>query len=98
MTKKELITMVQDYAKEEGVEITKNSTATVIDAVFDVIADALANGESISIHKFGTFKMVEKAPRICRNPQTGEQIEVPARKMPKFAFSSALKSELKVEL
>jgi DNA-binding protein HU-beta len=58
--------------------------------VFDSIRDALERGEDVKIAGFGTFKRVATQARTCRNPHTGEAIEVPAGSKVKFKASSKL--------
>lgn len=63
-------------------------------AVIEGIASVLQFGDNLSIKGFGTFKVEERAARKGRNPQTGQEIEIPASKTVKFTPSSILKDEL----
>ena len=57
--------------------------------------DALANGEKVQLIGFGNFEVRERAARKGRNPQTGEEIEIPASKVPAFKPGKALKDAVK---
>lgn len=70
---------------------TKKDTAVYVQAVTDVISEALKAGDKIQLVGFGTFETVEKAERTGRNPRTGEDLIIPARKSPKFKAGKALK-------
>ena len=65
-----------------------------IDTFFDVLADALAEGESYNQKNFGTFKRIDRAPRKGRNPQTREIVDIPGSKALKVVVSNALKEKL----
>lgn len=90
MTKKELVNVMA-----EKLGITKKDTAVYVDTVFETIIDTLANGEEISINGFGNFKLKEVAARTCRNPKTGEAVEVPAHGAMSFSASKALKEAVR---
>ena len=75
-------------------DLTKKDATAAVDAVFSTIQDALANGEKVQLIGFGNFEVRERAARKGRNPQTGEEIEIPASKVPAFKASSALKKEV----
>ena len=74
---------------------TKKDIKIVVETVFETIADALVAGEKVSIPGFGTFEVADRAARKARNPQTGEEIDVPASKAPKFKAAKALKDAVK---
>ena len=63
---------------------SKRVTSEVIDALFDTIARAVASGEHVAISGFGTFEKRLRAPRTARNPQTGDEVKVPATSVPVF--------------
>ena len=79
-------------SRVEGLTVDKASKA--VNAVFEIIAEALERGDSYSQDKFGTFKVVTRAPRKGRNPKTGEQIEIEAKKAVKLIVSSHLKESV----
>ena len=71
--------------------ISKSDAGDAVDAVFDSIASALANGESVSLIGFGTFSVSNRAARTGRNPRTGETIQIAASRAAKFKAGKALK-------
>ena len=75
----------------EASELSKNDATKAVDSVFDTILDALKNGEKIQLIGFGNFEVRERSARKGRNPQTGEEIEIPASKVPAFKPGKALK-------
>jgi nucleoid DNA-binding protein len=85
-----------DLIKEiEKVTCTKKEAAGAVDAVFASIAKALKKGDSVAIAGFGTFKVAKRAARTGRNPQTGKEIKIKAKKVPKFTAGKALKDVVK---
>ena len=74
---------------------TKKQAQDVVDCVLSSIADALKNGENVTLTDFGTFKVVKRNARKGRNPSTGEEIEIKEAKIPKFTPSKALKEAVK---
>lgn len=90
MTKQELITEISIKT-----DSTKKDAAKYLDATIEAISDALTNGEKISLIGFGTFEVVDRAARTGRNPKSGETIEIPATKVPKFKAGAALKNAVK---
>ena len=86
MTKQDLI---KDIA-ERG-EFTKADADAALKAVQGASAAALVNGDKITRPGFGTFKVVETAARVGRNPKTGEPVEIPAKRKIKFNPTQALK-------
>ena len=86
MNKSELIAKV---AEETG--LSKKDATKSVEAVFGAIAEALKNGEKVQLVGFGNFEVRERSARKGRNPQTGEEIEIPASKVPAFKPGKALK-------
>jgi DNA-binding protein HU-beta len=74
---------------------TKKDAQAAVDCVFSSITNALGNGDSVSLVGFGTFKVAERNARQGRNPQTGEEMYIPASKVPKFTAGKALKGAVK---
>ncbi len=74
---------------------TKASAERVVDTIFDSITDSLKKGEEVSVAGFGIFSAKERAARTARNPRTGEPIQVPAMKVPKFRAAKALKDAVR---
>jgi integration host factor subunit alpha len=76
-------------ANQNGV--TKQESMELVESVLSIIKDTLANGETLKISGFGNFVVKEKADRRGRNPQTGEDITIDARKVLTFKPSGMLK-------
>jgi len=74
---------------------TKKDAQAAMDCVLSCIAKALENGDSVSLVGFGTFKVAERKARKGRNPQTGEEIDIKASKVPKFVAGKTLKEAVK---
>ena len=89
MTKAEIIENV--YSK---IGFSKKESSDIVELVFDTMRKTLEKGEKIKISGFGNFVVRQKRPRIGRNPQTGEQIEISARKVLTFRPSQVLKAAL----
>jgi len=92
MTKADIIEQIY-----EKVGFSKKESADIVELVFDIIKDTLEKGEKIKISGFGNFVVRQKRPRIGRNPQTGQEIEISARKVLTFRLSQVLKSALNRE-
>ena len=86
MNKVELVNAISTKA-----DCTKKDATKYLDAIVETITETLAKGEKISLVGFGSFEVVEREARTGRNPQTGEPIEIPASKAPKFRAGSKLK-------
>ena len=89
MNKQELI---EQIASEAG--ITKAAAGKVIDAFTESVTAALKSGDSVTLIGFGTFAVSERAARTGRNPQTGKELKIAARKAPAFRAGKALKDAL----
>jgi DNA-binding protein HU-beta len=88
MNKGELITAVAAKG------LAKKDAEKVINAVSEVIGDALAKGETVQLIGFGTFGVKERAAREGRNPRTGEKVKIAAAKVPYFKPGKALKDTI----
>lgn len=86
MNKQSLVELVQ--GKLGG---TKVQAEEVVDTIFDSITGAMKKGGEVSIAGFGIFSVKGRAARMARNPKTGEQVKVAAKKVPKFRPAKALK-------
>ncbi|MFS0722657.1 HU family DNA-binding protein [Paenibacillus sp. 1P07SE] len=86
MNKTDLIAKVA-----ETTELSKKDATKAVDAVFDAISDALQGGDKVQLVGFGNFEVRERSARKGRNPQTGEEIEIAASKMPAFKPGKSLK-------
>ncbi|GIN21050.1 MAG TPA: HU family DNA-binding protein [Bacillus bacterium] len=90
MNKTDLINSVAEAA-----ELSKKDATKAVEAVFQSIQDTLSNGDKVSLIGFGNFEVRERAARKGRNPQTGEEIDIAASKVPAFKPGKALKDAVK---
>jgi DNA-binding protein HU-beta len=90
MNKSELISQVAETA-----EMTKKDATKAVEAVFEVISTALHNGDKVQLVGFGNFEVRDRAARKGRNPQTGEEIVIPASKIPAFKPGKGLKEGIR---
>lgn len=74
---------------------TKVQAEQVVDTVIDSIISSLKKGDEVSIAGLGIFSVKTRAARTARNPRTGESLQVPAMKVPKFRAAKALKDAVK---
>ncbi len=72
----------------------KAQVQQLVEDVFELMSDALSRGEKIDLRGFGTFSVRESAARTGRNPQTGEPIQIAARKNPAFKPGKELKDRV----
>jgi len=89
MNKAELIAVVAERTGESKAKITE-----AVDAMFEAITEALANGDEVKLPSFGTFVVVKTAARVARNPQTNQEVRVPEGKRPRFRPGKSLKDRL----
>jgi DNA-binding protein HU-beta len=90
MNKAELIDAVATKS-----ELTKQDSRKAVDALFETISNTLAKEEKIQLLGFGTFEVRERAERTGRNPQTGEEMTIPASKVPACKPGKELKESIK---
>lgn len=90
MTKAELIDKIAATAG-----ITKADAAKSLDATIDSVKSALKKGQKVTLVGFGTFSVSKRKARKGRNPRTGEEIKIPATKVPKFTAGKSLKDAVK---
>src|ERR1051325_8826635 len=93
MTKADIV-----EALYEKVGFSKKEAADLVEMVFDTLKDTLAKGQKIKISGFGNFVVREKRSRVGRNPQTGETIEITARRVLTFRPSQVLRAEVNASL
>ena len=86
VNKQELIENIAGSA-----EITKAAAARALDTVVESITESLKKGDSVVLVGFGTFSVRDRAARTGRNPQTGQEIQIAAAKVPAFKAGKALK-------
>ena len=90
MTKVELVDKMAKDAK-----VTKAAAGKALDSFVDGVKKALKKGGKVTLIGFGTFSVTQRKARNGRNPQTGKEIKIPARKAPKFAAGQGLKKAVK---
>ena len=76
-------------------QLTKKDVSAAVDALFETIQEALKAGEKVQVIGFGNFEVRERAARKGRNPQSGEEIQIEASKVPAFKAGKALKDAVK---
>ncbi|MBF0103546.1 MAG: HU family DNA-binding protein [Desulfobacterales bacterium] len=92
MNKEGLVAIIS----ERG-EISKKSANEMVNLFMEAVSSTLENGESISLIGFGSFKVVDRAPREARHPMTGEVIKIPACKAVKFIPGKSLKEKIQIK-
>ena len=90
MNKTDLINKIAESAK-----ITKVTAGKVVQSLQTSISDALQEGENVVLLGFGTFSVKERAARIGRNPQTGKEIQIQAKKVVKFKVGKKMADSMK---
>ena len=90
MTKTELVDKMAKEAK-----VTKVAAGKALDSLIDGVKKALKKGDKVTLIGFGTFSVTQRKARKGRNPQTGAEIKIAARKAPKFSAGAALKKAVK---
>jgi len=86
MNKVELVAKIAEKS-----ELTKKDAEKALNAFVDAVQEALKQGDKVQLVGFGTFEVRERAERKGRNPQTGEEITIPATKVPAFKVGAELK-------
>ncbi len=89
MNKRDLVNEVSKVLK------TKKDATAAVECVLSSITKALGDGDSVSLIGFGSFKVADRKARQGRNPQTGEEMYIPASKVPKFSAGKVLKDAVK---
>lgn len=90
MNKAELVDAIASEAK-----LTKASAAQALNATIEAISKALSKGDKVTLVGFGTFSVSKRAARKGRNPKTGAEIQIAAKKVAKFKAGSDLADSVK---
>jgi DNA-binding protein HU-beta len=90
MNKTDLVTRIAKDA-----EITKRQAERALVALVDGVQEALIRGDNITLVGFGTFSVMRRSGRKGRNPQTGQEIFIPASKTPKFKAGKGLREAVR---
>ena len=86
MNKAELVDAIAKVTTQ-----TKADTERTLDAFLDVVSTNIKNGAGVKLVGFGTFSVSDRKARVGRNPQSGQEIQIPARKVPVFKPGKELK-------
>ena len=87
MTKAEIVAKLA-----QEIKISKKAAGRALALVTDSIAQSIRKGEKVTLVGFGTFSVVQRKARKGRNPRTGKELKIAAKKAPKFAAGAALKA------
>ena len=86
MNKQELIEIIAEKS-----HTTKSDSKKMLDVFIETVSETLAQGDSVQLIGFGSFKTSERKARSGRNPRTGETVSIPAKRVPSFTAGNALK-------
>lgn len=92
MNKVEMVTKIA-----EKTSVDKKNVEAVLSAFMDTVTETLVAGDKVSLVGFGAFEITERAARECRNPATGQSIQIGPSKSPKFKPSKNLKEAVNVK-
>ena len=92
MTKQDIINQVCDSA-----DLPRSKAEEAVETVIGLIKDALGDGEAVILRRFGTFQVLAKSKRVGRNPKTGEEAEISARKVVRFKSGKHFKQAVNDE-
>lgn len=93
ITQKQLIETIA-YDFPEGIQLTRPQVYEVLNRFGIVVAAALADGKDVALPVIGKLKPIQRAARTGRNPQTGEAIQIPAKRVVKLTVSKKLTDHL----
>jgi integration host factor subunit beta len=91
MTKREII---EELLSRRGNKCTHRESETIVNAMFDAMANALTRGDRIEIRGFGSFAVKQRRARQGRNPNTGQLVSVDAKQIPFFRAGKELRIEV----
>src|SRR6202046_829777 len=86
MTKSELVRVLA-----EDFELPRRQVNDLVEGLLDKITEVLKSGDKVALTPFGQFRIRDRAARIARNPQTGEPVNVPAKRVLRFTAGRTLK-------
>jgi len=92
LTQSELIDYVYSTSDSQA---SKADVGRIVKRTFDAVADSLASGDDVMIPSFGKFEVRDVAARVGRNPRTGERVDIPAHRAPRFKPSGTLKGAVR---
>ena len=85
MNKTELVAQIAELA-----DLNQKEAGAALQAFMDAVTKTLADGDKLSLIGFGTFSVSERSARTCRNPRTGKEMQLQAKKIAKFKVGSKL--------
>ncbi len=87
------VDLVNEIARGAGT--TKKTAESMLEAFTNTVTKSVSKGEKVTLIGFGSFSRMERSARTGRNPRTGKTINIPAKKVPKFAPGKAFKDAMK---
>lgn len=87
--KADFVNLLSDHCN-----VSKKNATEMYDNVFGVLVEIVSEGREVSIPNLGRVKIVERSARMANNPRTGEKVEIPAKKAPKFQFAKNVKEAI----
>ncbi|WP_281170529.1 integration host factor subunit beta [Ottowia thiooxydans] len=90
MTRSDLVELL---AERFG-QLTHRDAEAAVKTILDTMSDALTRGHRIEVRGFGSFSINRRAPRLGRNPRTGESVQIPERRVPHFKPGKALRETI----
>jgi integration host factor subunit alpha len=92
MNKKTLTRADLSESLHRNIGLSRAESADMVNAVLDLVSDALVDGQSVKLSSFGTFMVRSKRERIGRNPKTGEEVPITPRRVLVFRPSQVMKN------
>ena len=86
--------MVDRVLQKSNGNVSKKQVEQFIESIFDTVTEALSEDKTVRLGNLGSLKPSERKARSGRNPQTGQQIQIPAKKVVKFNMSKALDEQM----
>ena len=93
MTRSELVTRLH----RQYPHLRRSEVARAVKTIFDDITNALICGDRVELRDFGIFSVLERAPRMGRNPRTGEEVQIGKRREPRFRTGKGLHAHINKE-
>lgn len=84
VNKSDIIQTITAGGHWRHIEVRKGEAALAVDLILDFLTDRLADGQRIALRGFGTFFVTKRLARQARNPRTGEPVDTPPRRVPRF--------------
>lgn len=95
VSKKELVeSMVKWVEKNKGMQMTKKETETLLKAFLETVVEYLKKGSKVQLVPYGSWEVRHRSSRKGRNPRTGQEINIPARKVPVFKVGKRMKESV----